>query len=116
MGKICLQKIMYIAWISSLVFYYKYTYDLGRACVLFFCCIFWSKICVFLIKIQTSNLNDIHYFCVGIFYPYQQFKSDCKLFGKSGVKDGVENAHFKKENADFLHHSLTQLVKIGVTK
>ena len=70
-----------------------------------------------LIKNQNSNPNDIHYYCVGIFHPYKHFKSDCKFVNllipifTSVVKDGVENAHFKKENA-----FLTQLVKIGVTK
>ena len=118
--KYAYKKIMYIIQIASLVFHYKYTYDLGWACVLCIIRNFWSKICVFVIKNQTSNPNDIHNVCVGIFYPYTHFKNDCKLFGHHNFYQWGQiwcwKCPFQERKCSFSTPYLTPLVKFGVAK
>ena len=63
---------------------------------------------VFIIKNKTSNSNDLQKKLYAYFTHTNILKVTVnylviQIF-TSGVKDGVENANFKKENADFQHH------------
>ena len=59
-------------------------------------------------KNETSNPNDMQYFLWAYFTHTNILKVNVNYLVTpiftSGVKDGVENALFKKENGDFQHH------------
>ena len=80
MGKICLQKkcisFRLLVWFLITNTHMTWEKPVSYEPFVFF----GPNYMYFLLKNKTSNLNDLQYFCVGIFYPYTHFKSGCKLF------------------------------------